>query len=367
MSATLSVIIPCYNEEKTLQLCVSRVLEVADNDLDLDIVIVDDKSEDNSVEVAEKLVIEHSNIRLYKHKINQGKGAALRTGIDNARGDYVAIQDADLEYDPGDLKKLLEPIVSGKADVVFGSRFLSAGAHRVFHFWHYVGNKFLTLLSNMLTDLNLTDMETCYKVFRREIIQRVQIEENRFGFEPEVVAKVAHQRLRIYEMGISYAGRSYAEGKKIGVRDGFRALYCILRYNAHKVSVVLQFLIFTIIGTAVGLLHFLLFLIFYYSGITFEFALLLPHVIVSIFNYFLCTTLLFRSQVRWNRATEIILYAVVVMVTGLIGLMVVKYFFGIGVRPLFAGLPAVPIVFAGYFLAMRYVIFPESKTGKWRG
>ncbi len=172
----------------------------------------------------------------------RGRGAALRTGFQNATGDFVAVQDADLESDPQDLKRLLGPLKDGIADVVFGSRFVSHGTHRVLYFWHYLGNAVLTFLSNMFTDLNLTDMETCYKVFRRNVIQAITIEEDRFGVEPELVAKVAQKRLRIYEMGISYYGRTYEEGKKIGVKDGFSALYCIFHYNAHRAPLPIQFL-----------------------------------------------------------------------------------------------------------------------------
>jgi len=221
---TLSVVIPCFNEEKTLAVCVSNVLAIADGSLQLQIIMVDDCTVDRSLQIAEELKARHSEIDVFHHIKNQGKGAALRTGFAHARGDYVAVQDADLEYSPLDLKRLLGPLVAGDADVVFGSRFQSTGAHRVLYFWHSLGNRFLTFLSNMLTDLNLTDMETCYKVFRREVIQSIAIEESRFGFEPEIVAKVAQRRLRLYEMGISYRGRTYAEGKKIGVKDGFRAL-----------------------------------------------------------------------------------------------------------------------------------------------
>jgi dolichol-phosphate mannosyltransferase len=227
----LSVVIPCYNEEKTLQACVDSVLAIADATLELELIVVDDCSADGSLAVARRLAERTPGLTVIHHPTNQGKGAALRTGFASATGDFVAVQDADREYDPQDLKKLLMPLRTGEADVVLGSRFLSAGYHRVLYFWHSLGNRFLTLLSNMLTDLNLTDMETCYKVFRREVIQSIAIEENRFGFEPEVVAKIAQMRLRIYEMGISYRGRTYAEGKKIGMKDGWRALYCILKYN----------------------------------------------------------------------------------------------------------------------------------------
>lgn len=233
---TLSVIIPCYNEECTLETIVGHVLKAERLDLDLEIVIVDDGSTDRSVAVMNALAERHPEIACHVHGVNRGKGAALRTGFQKAAGDIVLVQDADLEYSPNDYPKLLRPIVDGRADVVFGSRFKGGDESRVLYFWHWVANWGLTLASNMLTDLNLTDMETCYKVFRADIIRQVDIVENRFGFEPEITAKVARlrPRPRIYEVGISYAGRTYEEGKKIGWKDGFRALYCIVRYNVFK-------------------------------------------------------------------------------------------------------------------------------------
>jgi glycosyltransferase involved in cell wall biosynthesis len=224
----LSVVIPVYNEEKTLQEVVRRVRSV-DLPLSREIILVDDASRDGSRAIVESLAGE--GVRVFFHAVNQGKGAALRTGFKEAQGDIVLIQDADLEYDPSEYPKLLAPILADKADVVYGSRFIGSEAHRVLYFWHMVGNRFLTLLSNMLTNLNLTDMETCYKVFRRQVLAGIAIREDRFGFEPEITAKVARQGVRIYEVGISYSGRTYQEGKKIGWRDGLRALYCIVRYR----------------------------------------------------------------------------------------------------------------------------------------
>jgi glycosyltransferase involved in cell wall biosynthesis len=233
---TLSVVIPCFNEEATLEALVGQVLGADRCGLDLEIIIVDDKSRDNSLEKAEGLCEAHSEIKLVRHDVNQGKGAAMRSGFENATGDIVIVQDADLEYDPGEYPKLLKPILDGKADVVYGSRFIGGESHRVLYFWHSIGNRFLTLLSNMMTDLNLTDMETCYKVFRRELLERITLEEPRFGFDPEITAKISHLKPapRIYEVGIGYSGRTYDEGKKIGWRDGIRVIISIIRYNLFR-------------------------------------------------------------------------------------------------------------------------------------
>jgi glycosyltransferase involved in cell wall biosynthesis len=233
----LSIIMPVYNECGTLRPVIERVLAVP---LEMELICVDDGSRDGSREILEALQSQHSNLRVFLQPKNMGKGAALRRGIEAATGDFVVIQDADLEYDPADYPSLLDPLIQGKADVVYGSRFLGSGPHRVLYFWHSVGNRLLTLLSNCLTNINLSDMETCYKVFRREIIQAIPIEENRFGFEPEITVKVAKRRLRIYEVGISYWGRTYEEGKKIGWKDGFRALWCLLKYSITEPVVALK-------------------------------------------------------------------------------------------------------------------------------
>ena len=232
---TLSIVIPVYNEARTIHqvLDVLRELTLVRN-IGKEIILVNDCSTDGSGETIRAYAARYPdlNLRLFEHAVNEGKGAALHTGIRAATGDYVIIQDADLEYDPEEYNQLMKPILKGFADVVYGSRFMGGNPHRILFFWHSIGNTVLTFLSNMVTDLNLTDMETCYKLFRRDILQGLRLEEKRFGFEPEVTAKVARvPSVRIYEVGISYYGRTYAEGKKIGWRDGFRAIYCILKYG----------------------------------------------------------------------------------------------------------------------------------------
>lgn len=229
----LSVVIPVYNEEATVAEVVRRVLAV-DLPVEREIVAVDDRSSDGTRARLDELARAHPELRVIAHEVNRGKGAALRTGFAAVSGDIVLVQDADLEYSPHDYPKLLAPILSGQADVVFGSRFIGGESHRVLYYWHSVANRGLTTLSNMFTNLNLTDMEVGLKVFRREVLARITIEEDRFGFEPEITAKVARQRCRVFEVGVSYAGRTYAEGKKITWRDGVRALWCIVKYNVLK-------------------------------------------------------------------------------------------------------------------------------------
>jgi glycosyltransferase involved in cell wall biosynthesis len=230
----LSIVIPAYNEGKTIHLILDRVAEVQlINNIEKEIIIINDCSTDDTEEAIQRYASNGKlNITYYKHEINQGKGAAIHTGIGKATGDFVIIQDADLEYDPEEYNLLIKPILRADADVVYGSRFMGSNPHRILFFWHSLGNKVLTFLSNMMTNLNLTDMETCYKMFRRDIIQGLNLTEKRFGFEPEVTAKISRMKdIRIYEVGISYYGRTYAEGKKIGWRDGFRAIYCILKFR----------------------------------------------------------------------------------------------------------------------------------------
>ena len=235
MNKKLSIIVPAYNEENTIQHILNKINEVQlIQDLQKEIIVVNDCSADNTEQKVTEFQQQHPELTIVykKHEINKGKGAALRTGFQSATGDFVIVQDADMEYDPNEFNILVKPILDGFADVVYGSRFMGGKPHRILFFWHTIGNKMLTFASNLFTNLNLTDMETCYKMFRREIIQSIDLKENRFGFEPEVTAKMSKiPKIRVYEVGISHYGRTYEEGKKIGMKDAFRALYCIIRYN----------------------------------------------------------------------------------------------------------------------------------------
>jgi dolichol-phosphate mannosyltransferase len=361
----LSVVVPCYNESRTLRRCIEKVLSIADDSLFLEIIIVDDCSNDDSRTIALELEKTHQEIILITHENNQGKGAALRTGFKRATGDFVAVQDADLEYDPNDLKRILAPLIRGDADVVLGSRFLSSGVHRVLYFWHSLANRFLTLLSNVFTDLNLTDMECCYKVFRREVIQDIEIQENRFGFEPEIVAKVAHMRLRVYEAGISYYGRTYAEGKKIGFKDGIRALYCICHYNAHTAPWFVQLFLYLFIGGLSAVVNFFIFMALFHAGVNAAVSAPVAYIIAAMVNYFLCIFLLFRHRARWNSTAEVLIFLFIVILIGVLDLVMTGTLIDLGNPPGLSKLLASGAGLVFNFLGRRFLVFPEPPTGPW--
>ncbi len=366
MPSRLSIVIPCYNEAETLEACVGRVREIASDDLELEILIVDDASTDASLKIAEGLARTFEEVRVVGHEINRGKGAALRTGFREVSGDFVAVQDADLEYDPRDLVRLIEPLEDGRADVVFGSRYLPVGAHRVLYFWHSMINRVLTLLSNVFTDLDLTDMETCYKLFKREVIQSIEIEEDRFGFEPEIVAKLAERRLRVYEAGIHYSPRTYEEGKKIGLSDGFRALYCIVRYNAWSAPIGIQFAVYCLIGGFSAAVDLLLFQILLGMQMGIPLAAAIAFGLAALVNYRLCIALLFHGSARWTRSVEWVVYGAVVVGIGLFDVLLTDRLiaagFGTGASKAIAA-ASLPIL---NFAARRYLVFRAGDRGPWK-
>jgi glycosyltransferase involved in cell wall biosynthesis len=353
----LSVVIPCFNEERTLRRCIDRVIGLSAEDLEIEIIVVDDCSNDQSYSIARDLASHHSEIRVVRHDRNQGKGAALRTGFRQASGEFVAVQDADLEYNPADLKASLEPLRDGRADVVFGSRFRGAGVNRVLYFWHYMGNLFLTFVSNMFSDLNLTDMEACHKVFRRDIIQSIVIDEDRFGFEPEIVAKVARRNLRVYEAPISYDGRTYEEGKKITWKDGVRALYCIFRYNSYRLPLPMQFVIYVLIGGVAAALNLISFLSFMRFGISVTASAAVSFALAAAANYLLCIALLFRHKARWGSLVELVMYLLLIAGVGVLDVEITRNLYAIGTAAWRAKSVASLVGLLFNFLGRRFIIF----------
>ncbi|NCC25916.1 MAG: glycosyltransferase [Deltaproteobacteria bacterium] len=352
----LSVIVPCYNEEKTLRRSVQRLLAVETSRLSLDIIIVDDCSTDKSPEVARELEQKHENIRFIGLDKNRGKGFALRTGFAKAKGDFVAIHDADLEYDPLDLPRLVAMLEEHGTDVAFGSRYLNRSSRRVLSFWHSWMNRSLTTLSNMFTDLDLTDMETCYKVFRKEALDKLDLKENRFGIEPEMTAAIARAGLTVSEAGISYAGRTWAEGKKINAWDGLRALYCIFHYNAPSLPAPVQFLIYLFIGGVAAVANFAFFA-FLLPFVSLATATILAFIGAAAVNYFLSIALLFRHKARWNAFSEILVYGAVVTVVGAIDLLMTKGLVATGATPYGAKLTATAVGLFLNFLGRKYFVF----------
>lgn len=355
----LSLIVPCYNEAATLKKCIERCLELVKKGIKLEIIIVNDCSTDESGQIAEDLARSHPEIVVYNHVVNQGKGAALHTGFTHARGDYIGIQDADNEYDPLDYLELLNPLLSGKADVVFGSRYLRQDKRRVLYFWHTWMNRSLTFVSNMFTNLDLTDMETCYKLFTAETIKKIvpQLKEKRFGFEPEVTTLVAINKCRVYECAIHYEPRTYEEGKKIGWRDGLRALYCILHYGAPYAAIPMQLLLYFFIGACCALANICCFVTLLATGLSVFWAVILSFAFSATLNYILCIAILFRHKARWSGPGELGAYIVCVILMCALDYLCTAGLLHLGLAPFWSKAWAALIGFFGNFYLRKYIIF----------
>jgi glycosyltransferase involved in cell wall biosynthesis len=364
---TFSLIVPCYNEERTIAECIERVRAVAlGQTFALEIIVVNDASTDNSPAILKDIQKKYPDIHVLNHEKNRGKGAALKTGLLYASGDFVGIQDADSEYDPCDYLAMLEPLLDGKADMVFGSRYLKPDTRRVLYFWHTWMNKRLTAVSNMFTNLDITDMETCYKLFCREVIRQIapELKEERFGFEPEVTAKIAQGGFRVYECAISYSPRSYEEGKKIGWQDGVHALYCILHYSAHTAPLPMQILLYLFIGGVSMLVNIISFMVSVKLGADTAYAIAGAFVLAAVCNYLLCITILFQHKARWNSGGEILLYLLAVAVMGFIDYGATNVLIHLGGNMFWAKFWASMLGFAGNFLLRRFLVFPEKRTRK---
>ena len=361
---TLSLVIPCYNEEKTLREIVERCLSLRSDTLGLELVIVNDCSTDGSDAVARALAAEHPAVVKYvSHEKNMGKGAALRTGFLRAAGDYVGVQDADMEYSPHDYLTMLEPLADGRADVVYGSRYLLPDTRRVLYWWHTKMNKSLTAFSNMFTNLDITDMETCYKLFRREVIQEIapRLKENRFGFEPEVTALVANGGYRVYECAIHYNPRTVEEGKKINWKDGVRALYCIMHYSASTAPVPMQLIIYFFIGGFSAVCNLISFFALRRCGIALTPAILVAFGISSLVNYLLCIAVLFRHKARWSGFEEIATYFVTLAIMGALDFFITRGGISAGLSQGVAKTVSAIVGFFGNYILRRVLVFPEKK------
>ncbi len=360
---TLSLIIPCYNEEKTLEDIVHRCFSLASAELELELVIVDDCSTDNSALVALELQKNIKGIKFVRHEKNMGKGSALRSGFLEATGDYVGVQDADMEYDPRDYLTMLAPLLDGKADVVYGSRYLLPDTRRVLYWWHTRMNRFLTTFSNMFTNLDITDMETCYKLFKREVIQEiaVQLKENRFGFEPEVTALVAKGQYRVYECAIHYNPRTVEEGKKINWKDGVRALYCIMHYSASTAPLPMQLLLYFFIGAFCALINLVAFLILLSLGTDQRLSIVIAFLLSALINYLLCIAIIFRHKARWSGIGEVFAYVITLCIMGSLDLWITTSLICVGLARGWAKIISTAIGFMGNYLLRRILVFPEKK------
>ncbi len=366
-----SLIVPCYNEEKSLRhLVEDKILSLHHKckerySLILELIIVDDASKDKSLEIAEQLQKKYPWISVYKHVKNQGKGAAIKTGLSYATGDVIGIQDADEEYNPLNYLTLLEPILDNRADVVYGSRYLKRESHRVLSFWHTLMNKFLTLCSNMFTGLDITDMETCYKLFTKKVAEdlAIKLKEKRFGFEPEMTAYVAQGHYRIWECAIEYTPRTYAEGKKITYKDGFHALYCILHYGAPYAPLPMQFLLYLFIGGVCAIANLLFFIIFNVY-LPLLYAVGWAFLLAAFINYWLCCVILFKHKAFWNGPIEFLLYLVILVIMGVSDYWLTWTGIHIGMGDVSAKLTSTIICFIGNFMLRKYLVFPMPKLKK---
>jgi len=362
---TLSLIIPIYNEEKTLTEIVNKTLLIEKderaikNNISLELVLVDDCSNDKSLEIAKKLASENNKIKVFSHLKNQGKGAALKTGFKEATGDFIGIQDADNEYNPIEYLKMIEPLLKDEADVVYGSRYLKQDTRRILYFWHTFMNKGLTLLTNMYTNLDITDMETCYKLFRADVIKNIVpfLKENRFGFEPEVTIHVAKGKYRVYECAISYNPRTYEEGKKIGAKDGLRALYCILHYGGQYAPLPMQILLYLFIGGLSAVVNIGSFLILTKIFDSLVLNIALAFIIASITNYLLCISLLFKHKARWSSFGEIVTYTITLAIMGAFDYYSTYWFLLIGMNNFWAKSLSSLIGVIGNFALRKYFVF----------
>jgi glycosyltransferase involved in cell wall biosynthesis len=363
MSFTLSLIVPCYNEAATLEACVGELYEFSrGQEFSLEIIVVDDASTDASPQILERLSVRHGGLKVFRHEKNRGKGAALRTGFARATGEFVGIHDADGEYDPRDYLPMLEPLLSGKADVVYGSRYLRPDTRRVLYFWHTWMNYILTRVSNMFTNLDITDMETCYKLFRREAVLRLapRLKEERFGIEPEITARVADAGLRVYECAVSYNPRTYEEGKKIGWKDGMRALYCVFHYSAHSAPLPMQILIYLFIGGVSMVANMAFFMLGNVLAVPLNYSIAGAFVLAAALNYALCVLILFKHNARWRTPWELLLYGVTIAFMGTIDFGLTRALIalsGYTVLPKFAASVA---GFVGNFLLRRWLVFPDK-------